>query len=109
MEWVHSREEILQISHDAMGQNCATWLTSRRCLSKMSLPSLFLGISSEPTEYYRKETDCFMTILFLTEKKIREKRFRRACLSGKFMSLHMLVFNEIESYMKGLFFYLPCK
>ena len=26
-----SSAEILQISHDAMGQNCATWLISRSC------------------------------------------------------------------------------
>ena len=44
IEWGLSRAEILQISHNAMGQNCATWLISRTCLSKMSYSSSFLGI-----------------------------------------------------------------
>ena len=35
-----SRVEILRISHDAMGSNCAT------CLSKMSLSSSFLRITT---------------------------------------------------------------
>ena len=45
MEWGLSRAEILHISHDAMGQNCATWLISRSCLSKMSYicPARSLG------------------------------------------------------------------
>ena len=43
-----SRAEISRISHDAMGQNYAKWLISQSCLSKMSLPSSFLRISSQP-------------------------------------------------------------
>ena len=50
-----------------------------------------------------------MIILFWIEQKNMRKEFRRACLSGKFMSLHVLVFNKIEGYRKVLFYYFPCK
>ena len=104
-----SRAEILRTSHDAMGQNCATWLISRSCLSKMILSSSFLRISSQPTEYYRRKRIVLCWFCSGLIKKTWEKGFRRACLSGKFVSLHLLVFNEIEDYRKVLQYYFWCK
>ena len=37
-------------------------------------------------------------------KKTREKGFRRACLSAKFVSLHVLFFNAIEEYKNVLLY-----
>ena len=47
-----------------------------------------------------------MMILF---KKTGEKGFRRACLSGKSVSLHVLVYSENENYRKILLYYFSCK
>ena len=104
-----SRAEISRISHNAMGQNYAKWLISRSCLSKMSLSSSFLRISSQPNEYYRRRSIVLRFFCSGLIKKTGEKGFRGACLSGKFVSLHVLVFNEIEDYRKVLLFYFSCK
>ena len=109
MEWGLSRAEILQISHNAMGQNCATWLISRSCLSKMSNSSSFLGIYSQPTEYYRKRRIVLWWFCPGLNNKTWEIGFRGACLSGKFESLHVLVFSEIEDYRKVLIYHFSCK
>ena len=104
-----SRAEISRISHDAMEQNYAKWMISGSCLSKMSLSSSFLRISSQPTEYYTRRRIVLRLFCCGLIKKIGGKGFRRAYLSGKFVSLHMLVFNEIEDYRKVLLYYFSCK
>ena len=50
------------------------------------------------TKYYRRRRIVLCWICSGLIKKTREKGFRRACLSGKFVSLHLLIFNEIEDY-----------
>ena len=49
-----------------------------------------------------------MMILFWTEQENMKKGFRRACLLGKFISLHVLLFSEIEDYRKILLYYFSC-
>ena len=70
-----SRAEISRISHDAMGQNYAKWLISRSYLSKMSLPSSFLRISSQPAEDYRRRRIVLRLFCSGLIKKTGEKDF----------------------------------
>ena len=47
-----------------------------------------------------------MILLWIEQKKNMGKRIaRRACLSGKFVFLRVLVFNEIEDYGQILLYY----
>ena len=51
-----------------------------------------------------------MILLWIEQKKNMGKRTaRRACLSGKFVFLRVLVFNEIEDYGQILLYYFSCK
>ena len=49
-----------------------------------------------------------MMILFWTEQQ-KMRISQRACLSGKFMFYHVLVFSEIEDYKKVLHHYFSSK
>ena len=109
MEWGLSRSEILQISNNAMGQNCATWLISRSCLSKMSQSSSFLGIFSQSTDYYRSRRIVLWWFCSGLNKKTWDKGFRRACLSGKFVSMHVRFSLKLKIIRKILLYYFSCK